>query len=208
VSDDDLRAWRDAYRAGLPGGGPDCPADETLAALVVGELLGDERLAVADHVVSCLDCTSRHLALLELHQAARRTRPRWAGWVAAAAAAVAVAVAGAFVVGSRTSVEPAADVLRAPGEDARPPAGAVLAGPPRELSWTPLAGATSHRVRLFDAGGDLVWESDRVVGPPLILPPETAARLAAGRSYFWTVELEGAARERLGPYWFRLAPSP
>src|SRR5262249_61691505 len=55
------RAYRDLQE---PGSGT-CPAPETLAALATGELAGEERLRVADHVVRCRSCTDNAQILMQ-----------------------------------------------------------------------------------------------------------------------------------------------
>jgi hypothetical protein len=82
----------------------------------------------------------------------------------------------------------------------------VLSAPPDELAWPPPAGASSYRVRLYRADGDLLWESADLAEPRLDLSSQALDRLAAGHAYFWTVEARGEGLpSRLGPFWFQVA---
>lgn len=66
---DDLAFWRDSYRALQSEHVEACPGDERLAALVVGEIEGEAREALADHVVGCRPCSEAYRDLLRIHQA-------------------------------------------------------------------------------------------------------------------------------------------
>ena len=78
--DDDVAAWRRAYRSTLAAEPRGCPGDEALAALALGELDGDERARVADHVAPCVRCAGDYRLLAELHrEASRPAASRWPG---------------------------------------------------------------------------------------------------------------------------------
>jgi hypothetical protein len=202
----DTGAWRRAYRSTLapPSG---CPEDEVLAALVLDELQGEERLRVADHLTGCARCPERYRLLAELHQEARPAahRPWRRGLWLTAAAAAAVIAAGAVV--RLGWPDRPADELRGP-EAARsiaPAPDAVLTAPPAELAWAAEPGAEGYRVRLFDARAERLWEGERTASTSQLLPAEVQRRLTPGAAYFWVVEVEGPAdRRRLGPFWFQL----
>lgn len=204
----ELESWRRSWQEGMSAGGAGCPPDETLAALVIGEAENPERAALADHVSSCRRCAQSFRTLLELDREAGRLRRRRippTAWAAAAAIAVVALAGGVLWLGPGLRAPQAVDggALRAPAAALRPAADAVLAEPPESFSWTPQAGATGYRVRLYDESAGLIWESPAVVesSAPLAAPPS----LATGGAYFWTVEVEGpAVRSRLGPFWFRI----
>jgi hypothetical protein len=204
----DLRRWREAYRSTLAREAEGCPGQEALAALVLGELAGEQRERVADHVAACTRCADDYRLLIKLHSEASaggvRTHRRW---TLAAAAAVAVALAGSAAL--RLGVEePRDDTLRGAGGAVRvvPIDGSSLSAAPREVGWEAEAGAVGYRVRLFDATGTLVWQSDPAPSVSRDMPAEVRSRLTPGGSYFWVVDVEGpAGPSRLGPFWFHLA---
>jgi hypothetical protein len=205
----ELAAWRAAYRAGMLAGSASCPGEDELAALAVGELAGEPRAAVADHVASCRRCADGHRLLLDLHaEAGGRSPSRVRTWIAGAS--VAAALAGALLVWrpAWTPDAPSAAPLRgAAGQGAvEPRPGAVLASAPAVLAWTARPAARGYRARIYDADGDLLWESGAVTAARLALAPEAAAALRPGHEYFWTVDVDGVAPgERLGPFWFQIA---
>jgi len=202
---DDVPAWRRAYRSTLAAEPAGCPGDDALAALATGELDDAERTRVADHVTRCARCTADYRLLVEVHEEAAASRRRRRNpWLSiAAAAAVAVAAGVALRVGPAGS-----DRLRG-GEPSRavaPAPDARLATPPAELTWGADPGAVRYRVRLFDARGERIWESEAAPATSRPLPPEVRARLLPGASYFWVVDVEGPGPARkLGPFWFQLS---
>jgi hypothetical protein len=202
-------ALRESYRRLQSEGAAACPAPETLAALAIGEPV-PEREKIADHIVSCRRCGPDYQILLRTHahsQAALgRGRIRHPVWISAiSAAAVLVAAAGGILLWqSRRS----ADALRGVPSGTQlvsPSWGAHLAGPPATLAWPSQAGAESYRVRLFDATGQTLWESERLPAPTTELPKAVRERLAAGQNYFWSVEvLTPLEKSRLGPFSFTI----
>jgi hypothetical protein len=205
-TDDDVAAWRRAYRSTLAAEPAGCPGDDALAALATGELPEEERTRVADHVTRCPRCAQDYRLLAEVHaEAAVAPRRRRTPWLSiAAAAAVAMAAGVALRVGPPAS---APDGLRG-GEAVRavtPAPDAKLAAAPAELAWGAEPGAQRYRVRLYDARAARLWESETAPATSRPLPPEVRARLVPGESYFWVVEAEGTGpARRLGPYWFQL----
>jgi hypothetical protein len=84
-----------------------------------------------------------------------------------------------------------------------PANGATLEAAPNEFQWPEQAGAESYRVVLRNAAGTPIWRSEPVelnhASIDAALHDETA------RTYYWTVEVEGAGAAReLGPFWFQL----
>ncbi len=125
-----------------------------------------------------------------------------------AAAAIAIVALAAGLVITR-SAAPRFEAVRgtslATAGVVAPKSGSRLEAPPRDFAWTPPAGASSQKLRLFDASGKRVWESDALSEPRALLP-ESVARALSDGSYFWTVEVETAAgTEKLGPFPFDLA---
>jgi hypothetical protein len=193
----------------LQGAGSDqCPSAEALATVAVGDAPASDRDRIADHAVSCRRCSEDLQILMRTHlEAQAAPAPRRLAhrtWIAAAAIA---AIAVGALLWTRTNQPD--ESLR--GDRPRqqtvvtPLDGATLASPPEKLRWLPQPGAESYRVKLYDASGEAVWESERVVEPSVTLPPSAAPRLQSGRSYFWTVVVEmPLEKQRLGPYSFRL----
>ena len=81
----------------------------------------------------------------------------------------------------------------------------ALSNAPDRFTWTPQESAEGYRVKLFDASGQMLWESERVSKPSVGAPPLVRARLKNGQSYFWVVEVEQPfEKRRLGPFPFSL----
>lgn len=221
-TESDLALLRETYRDSLPERAAGCPDEARLAELVTGELEGDERSAVADHLVGCRACADAYRDLLELDReafslgaadtspAARRL-PRWALPLAAGLAALAIGAAVLLLrAGDRLVSDPT--TLRSTGavEAVDPPPGAFLDAAPRALRWTLAAGESASRVQLFDAGAELLWETRDVAEGTVELPPGVRAAAAAAGSCFWVVEVSAPGRpgaaggERRGPFWFRI----
>lgn len=194
-----------AYRASLDAAG--CPDDERLAALVVGELTGDERADVADHVVRCARCAASYRDLLELHAAAgaepspaRSPLASRAWWLSAGVAALLVLGVALFMP-RPTAPDPA--VLRGGGEVAAWPAG-TLDESPLEFRWPAQALADGYTVELFDREARPIW-SAASAEPRLVLDPDQRALIDAGGGYYWIVRVGGnVATSKLGPYRFRV----
>ena len=207
--DPETAAWARAYRDLQDGGSESCPPSEALAALALNELPPAQRDSVADHSVVCRRCASDLQTLMQTHAEAGGThsaaarRPMRLAVLAAAVALL--AVAGVFLM--RRPPE-APDVLRGNvpvAAQVTPGSGADLSGPPDRFAWPAQQDAEGYRVKLFDSGGEPLWQSERVSRPNIGLPPLERLRLKNGQAYFWTVEVEGlTGKTRLGPFPFAL----
>jgi anti-sigma factor RsiW len=209
---DDVAAWRRAYRDGLPEGSPDCPSEEELVSLVVGEASADERARLADHLVACARCAATYRTLGDLHReassAGRRagrvtwTQRRLVVWAAAAVLLVAVGVALRVAPVRLPTGGPQGEVMRgrpltaAPVE---PEQGARLATPPRRLAWKAEDAGATYRVVLYDVESVPIWESDRTSEPALALPSTVQDRLARGGTFYWRVRVESERGPGVSP---------
>jgi hypothetical protein len=153
---------------------PGCPDPETLAALAIGEDVGPERAALADHIVGCETCRADFRLLSRLHDTAQEIehapapRRAWLPPLAAAAAAFALGLVmarnGPFAR-PRPSVSPTPAARAAPAADARD---AEIAALRRDLE---AAGAPAVNVPIVDL------EPGRVRGASA---PEAEIRLRSG----------------------------
>lgn len=221
-TDDALRtneaAWRRAYLAALPRAAGGCPSDERLAALALGEVSGDERAGLADHVVACRRCAESLRTLRALHGAAPpQDRWRWGGGTrrrllaGAAAAVVAVVVIVALF-----------QLAPAPPDDGRfrgaavaapetePADGARLAAPPKRLAWKRLGGPAAddvrHRVVLYDAESIPLWRSEPTGEGAVELPAEVRRRLLPG-VYYWRIHTADGLESSATPLFrFEIVP--
>ncbi len=134
--------------------------------------------------------------------------PGWMRWARPAAIAAALVVAFYFVFDA--SIQPPAvpdtTVRGIASGDVTPAHRSTLSELPNRFEWPPKAGATGYRVVLRDANAAPVWSTDSLTENSVAVPGELGDQLAAGATYLWTVEIEGASVEdRLGPFWFRVA---
>ena len=205
-----LARWRVAYRASMQGASAACPSDEALVALVQGEISPDERRTAAAHVVACRACTDNYRLLLQLHDEVRPGhRAHWRWRTASIAAALILAALGAALLWqARQSWMHGGfseEGIRGPAVSIQPADRASLPAPPLEFIWPAQTGATAYRLRLYDSGGDPVWQPAPVNESRVTVSREIAESLERGRPYFWVVDVDGpVARSRLGPFEFRL----
>lgn len=199
---DDLAVWREAYGAEVSAAGGACPAEERLAALVVGEMTGAERTELADHVVGCPRCAAAYRTLAELHETVadlspggvrRPTRKR--AWLLAGAAAAAVVAALALAL-LDLPLGPAGDrVVRGPDSlelETDPADGARLAAPPERLRWSPAEEpdpVATYRVVLYDAESVPLWKSEPTKEAAVEIPPAVRERLTPG-AYYWRIRTD------------------
>ena len=196
---------RDAYRGLQSGGSESCPSAETLASLALNEPL-PERERLGDHVVSCRRCAEDYQILALTHSETRLAsgRARRGAWMAAAAA-VAVAAAAVLLLRSYRPEETIRGARARAASVASPTDGAVLAAAPNAFDWPAEVDADAYLVRLFDASGRLLWESEPLKTNRVMLPANARKGMADRGSYFWTVTAETPLEaRRLGPYRFRL----
>lgn len=134
---------------------------------------------------------------------ARSARPQWA-FPAALAATVLLAVSLVWMTGAQNDTD---SHTRGPAAQIAPPADAVLRSAPEVLAWTPVGGAASYRVTLRDASATVIWTSDAVEKPEIVLPRETQRLFGDGGEFIWSVDASVANESReFGPYRFRIAP--
>jgi hypothetical protein len=209
----------EVYREGIRRGTwPDagCPSGAELERLALGEAGAAERVRLADHLVECAQCaaTVRDLRSLagwaeraERAAGERRTGTGTAGtrrWLLPLAAALAVALGGAVLWTQWVEPPPDTDAVRGVEAAVTPAPGAELARFPDRFDWPDQRGATGYRVRLLDAGGEVVWES-AWRSESWCPAPEMPGAGDGERGYLWTVEVRGfVPRSRLGPYPFML----
>ena len=191
-------------------------SEELMAAWLDGELAGEERARVASHLADCDLCRAEVAAvraLLADEPAEAVPRPprrgrllRYLLPVAAAAAAVwLLVVPTARQEEPRLRSGPGAEPGAVPAVVAVAPVGDAVVPDRPTFTWR-AAGADAHyTLVLTDAAGAPVWRTstpDTVVA----LPPDVP--LAAGRTYYWTVDARLADGEAAttGPLGFRTAP--
>ena len=127
-------------------------------------------------------------------------------WLLAGAAPLLAAAAILLIVSWPRPLSPPVDgVVRSPIAAVSPAPDAVLEAPPEELRWPADPRQGGYRVRIFDAGGELLLERS-VAGATgsLRLEEDERVRLEAGAAYFWVVDAETGSSERIGPHWFRV----
>lgn len=133
----------------------------------------------------------------------RSTRPQWV-FPAALAATVLLAVPLVWMTGAQNDTDPQ---TRGPAAQIIPAPDAVLRSAPDVLAWTPVGGATSYRVTMRDASANVVWTSDAIEKPEILLTRETQRLFGDGGEFIWSVDASVANRPReFGPYRFRIVP--
>jgi len=159
--------------------------DET-AAYVDGSVTGEERARMAAHLAACADCRAEVVDVSRIVRSAGASRSRNHGlWIPAVMAAVLALVWVAPRALRQQSApqhrEEAVTMTVAP----RPliPNGSVDAV--SELVWSSVPSATSYRVRVFDAEGTVLWESERT-DTVAAVPASIALRRQT--AYYWRVE--------------------
>ena len=199
---------RRTYRA-LQNSGPEgCPPPDALTALAAGDLGGEERRKIADHVVRCRACSDNTQILMQTHAAAAGRQFAAASrlrvvFILAAAAAVAF-LAARLLIAPRT--EPSIERGPAAAAQVVPADGTALPGAPDQFAWPAERDAEGYRVKLFDNTGEPLWQSESTRETRMALPPAERARLKPGQSYFWNVEVEGRLeKRRVGPFRFRIS---
>lgn len=133
----------------------------------------------------------------------RARRPRYAVPLALAAS---LALVAAVYVRYGSPIADDGRVRSSEAVDAAaivPANGATLDTPPIEFQWPEQVDAEAYRVVLRNAAGTPIWRSEPVEINHASI--DAALQDATARTYYWTVEVEGAGPAReLGPFWFQL----
>jgi hypothetical protein len=180
-----------AARRDAPEG---CLDDESLAALVSGEA-GEQRGTFLAHLAVCSRC--RHAAAAisrglsdgriaaQLPRDPRHAWRRRIGWSAglAAAATIAALILWPHSVDESGTEYREGGITTVGAPVVVAPRGLVTTAP--RMIWSAVPRVTRYRVRLYDATGAVLWESE-VMDSSAILPG--FVRLTAGTTYLWKVE--------------------
>ena len=177
----------------------ECLDELAIAALAEGVATDDARTTATAHLVSCASCRSQLaelraalddaeiVAALPRTGATRRVRTTFIGGLSAAGLAAAAVLAVA-ILPNRTQREMPAPMRDETGALVVAP---VAVAPVDVVSgslvfrWSSVPRANRYRVRVFDAEGVVIWEtqtSETTVAPP---PSITLRR---GAQYLWKVE--------------------
>jgi hypothetical protein len=206
-SPDDMPALLRAAAAQPGPAGPDCLDEQTIAAVVDGNMEITARNAATRHLASCARCRGavasvvRGLADTEVAReiaavdSARRRRLTRFILPAVAAAAIAIFLVQPGPNDDDKSRHRAPPITSAAAPLALAPVAAVAEA--RVLRWSAVPGADRYHVSLFDARGRSVYEA-QLTDTVAALPD--SVRLIAGQPYLWSVDA------RIG--WDRWASSP
>lgn len=124
--------------------------------------------------------------ILEWRPGWRRPLPRltWQG-----AFVLAGVVLAGFIIGKYAVFRPSEE-YRGPstaGVELLEPVGNDVSAGGLLFHWKKTPGAESYTLALFDEALERVWQSGGLTEESVVLPPELAAALAKGRTYFWEV---------------------
>lgn len=173
----------------------DCLDDETIAALADGMLSSVARAAALPHLAACSRCrmavasVARALADPDVARsitAARQSSPRRFYRFAlplAAAAALALLFARPRTPPDDGLTHRAPTITAEAAPSPESPVGRVAEA--NTLRWTAVPGADRYRVTLFDAEGQVRYETD-LAGTVTVLPDSVV--VVPGRPYLWKVE--------------------
>ena len=162
------------------------PEAGSIAAYVDSSLDPGLRPVLEAHLADCARCRREVAEVSRLVRTLPR-RPSWQIIGPIAAAAVLLIAVGLWQLSpdqassARALRESAITTAPAPVPVA--PVGQVARV--GSISWTSVPGADRYRLRLFDAAGVVVWETE-AADTASQLP--SALRLEQGQSYFWKVE--------------------
>jgi hypothetical protein len=178
--------------------------EDMIDRYLLGRLTEEEKERFERHYFECPDCfreTTERALLVEAAKAAgpagtpfrvsaaRRFSPIWAA--AAGAFVLLAAAALLFLPRSPTPPDfPDKGIRSVRGEalELIGPSGAIT-GAPGELVWKPVEGAASYTAVI--EGIDPAWTAEtRDASVPV--PPEVAARMSPGKTYFWRVKAYAA----------------
>ena len=171
------------------------PADDMAAPhLEAGEVAAyvDRRLAPAErdrvekHLSVCPECRGEVIEVAHVARTLPRRR-RW-HWLAPAVAAAAVIL---FIVATSKGIQQFAPDTGHRGEQGTAPVAPVPVAPAGPVAtvdtllWSSVPHTNRYRVRLFDADGAMIWQTqtrDTAVALP------TSVRLNPGIPYYWRAE--------------------
>jgi len=126
--------------------------------------------------------------------------------IAAGLAASVLVVLSVWQLSIPTSVDPDTTVRGTDNSEVTPADNATLVSVPEAFRWEAQPGVRRYQLSLRNDSAELLWTSVWVDKPEVSLPAEVSNALSHGARYFWVVEIDGnAARQSLGPYWFRIA---
>ncbi len=197
----DLEQLKIAYQESLDECGADCPSPDELAALAIGELIGPERDAVSDRVLSCRSCLQDYRLLSEIDQAAilppAASRRRGTTSLVAVAACALLAVSATLYFGQPNTTDPT-QTVRSTGAEVVPTDGVVLAQAPATLGWPqPQPGQVT--VEIYDEQAQLLSEIEGTGKTRVELPDQLRQRLNEGGRFSWVVQ---GTTQTDGPFWF------
>lgn len=206
MDDRDLAPYRAAYRYSLAQSAEPPPTDEELAALVAGELDGEERDRVVLQMLKSPEAMEKHRILEELHRQATERGSAQRRWLQGAGIAAALVLAvSVWALAPRLMTPPDERVVRSQDTNVSPPNGAEIAKPPEILRWPSQAGASSYRVKVRDAAANVIWSAESGDASQIEVPQDLSDRLSAGGTFLWTVEATfGGSVDELGPYSFEI----
>lgn len=160
---------------------------EEIAAYIDGIATGEVRTRLESHLAACDDCRSELVDASRIVAALPRARGmRGRVWMPAAAAAAIVLL----LAWPRTVREPSVQHREAPvtttiAPRAIAPIGAVDSA--TALVWSSVPYRDRYRVRVFDAAGSVIWETETI---DTITSVPMSVSLRPGRSYYWKVEAQ------------------
>jgi Putative zinc-finger len=190
---DRLDRMRGYFHTGeIPIATPHCVDAETIGALAEGTLDAESRARALAHVAACVHCRRAVASVAEALADGPVTheidvvegRARRPGRLLRVTVPLAAAAILLLLLWSPAGDEPA--IHRGNGGTAPTPiapVGAVAAA--QRLDWTGMIGADRYRVTLFDARGDVLYETE-LTDTSAVLP--SSVELIAGTPYLWRVE--------------------
>ncbi len=182
---------------------------------MLGNLAGEPRDLLSDHVVSCRKCTELVQGILRVHAASRPGTAERTGWrhparlvLAAAAVLGLVAIIPLWFVTSPTRRTPTGERgLVESASRLSPPDGAQLREAPVRFEWERDAEKDRSQVVLFNEEMTRIWESPWETGESTDLSALSRELLPPGRTYYWRIVTKAGARQRQSPlYRFELLP--
>ena len=186
----------------LPRPTPGCPEAELFRRVAQGEAAAAQREELADHLVSCADCSEQYRLIVQLRSwangretsgtAADSQRPsrRSLSWISALAASLLIAAGLSLFLRLRPPSAPVASRDRGPATAALavdPPDRALLAAAPSRLAWEPVEGADGYEVTLYDFESSPIWESPPISRAEIAFPDFVRKKIESGGRFYWRV---------------------